>query len=70
LKGLLEFLNVQGNEDGQPDTSFGRLNATQVPWIVIPLEFHQKERKNIKPNALGAVVCDGRMFFNIFADEK
>jgi len=70
LKGLLEFLNVQGNQDGQPYTSFGRLNASQVPFYVIPAEFHQQEKKNIKPNALGAIICNHTMFFGIFGDEE
>ncbi|KAK0445348.1 fungal chitosanase of glycosyl hydrolase group 75-domain-containing protein [Desarmillaria tabescens] len=56
-----------GNPDGQPETSFGALDATSVPWYVIPQTFWDAHQ-DIKPNALGAVICDGKMFYGIFGD--
>ncbi|KAK0430804.1 fungal chitosanase of glycosyl hydrolase group 75-domain-containing protein [Armillaria borealis] len=56
-----------GNPDGQSETSFGALDAASVPWYVIPQTFWDAHR-DIKPNALGAVICDGKMFYGIFGD--
>ncbi|KAG7439919.1 uncharacterized protein BT62DRAFT_938503 [Guyanagaster necrorhizus] len=56
-----------GNPDGQPETSFGALDASSVPWYVIPQTFWDAHQ-DIKPNALGAVICDGKMFYGIFGD--
>ncbi|KAK0229333.1 fungal chitosanase of glycosyl hydrolase group 75-domain-containing protein [Armillaria nabsnona] len=56
-----------GNPDGQSETSFGALDAASVPWYVIPQTFWDAHQ-DIKPNALGAVICDGKMFYGIFGD--
>ncbi|EJD41398.1 hypothetical protein AURDEDRAFT_186562 [Auricularia subglabra TFB-10046 SS5] len=57
-----------GNPDGQAQTSFGAMDATQAPWYVIPEEFYQQGY--LQPNALGAVICNGRMFYGVFADSN
>jgi len=51
---------------GQKETSFGKLDAYKVPWYVLPLKFTD-EQKQIKPNALGAIICDGKMFSSVAA---
>ncbi|KAK0471272.1 fungal chitosanase of glycosyl hydrolase group 75-domain-containing protein [Armillaria novae-zelandiae] len=56
-----------GNPDGQSETSFGALDAASVPWYVIPQTFWDAHQ-DIRPNALGAVICDGKMFYGIFGD--
>jgi chitosanase len=61
---------IQNNPDGQPDTSFGNLDAGKVPFYVLPLSFHNAQSSVIKPNALGAIVCNGKMFYGIFGDEE
>jgi len=58
----------QGNHDGQPQTSFGRLDANKVPFFVIPQSLFSKHRSQIKPNSLGAIICNGKMFYGIFGD--
>lgn len=59
----------QGNGDGQKETDFGALDARSVPWYVLPNKFY-KANKGIKPNALGAIICDGKMYYGIFGDSK
>jgi len=61
--------NCPNNPDGQSATSFGDLDASKVPFYVIPLKFHQDQADKIKANALGAIVCNGKMFYGIFGDE-
>ncbi|KAK0227562.1 fungal chitosanase of glycosyl hydrolase group 75-domain-containing protein [Armillaria fumosa] len=56
-----------GNPDGQSETSFGALDAASVPWYVIPQSFWDAHQ-DIRPNALGAIICDGKMFYGIFGD--
>ncbi|EJD35897.1 hypothetical protein AURDEDRAFT_74830 [Auricularia subglabra TFB-10046 SS5] len=60
-----------GNEDGQDETSFGHLAATHVPFYVVPVRFSQKQQNagNLRPNAVGAIICNGKMFYGIFGDE-
>ncbi|KZV86945.1 Chitosanase-domain-containing protein [Exidia glandulosa HHB12029] len=57
-----------GNMDGQPETSFGHMNASQAPWYVIPEDFISKG--DVQANALGAVICNDKMFYGIFADSN
>jgi chitosanase len=42
------------------------LDATRVPWIVIPDSFFQE--KKVPQNALSAVVCNGKLFYGIMGD--
>ncbi|KAJ7474729.1 fungal chitosanase of glycosyl hydrolase group 75-domain-containing protein, partial [Mycena latifolia] len=61
--------NCPGNSgDGQKQTAFGALNATAVPWFVLPQSFADAQGKSLKSNALGAIICDGKMFYAIFGD--
>ncbi|KAJ7202066.1 fungal chitosanase of glycosyl hydrolase group 75-domain-containing protein [Mycena pura] len=55
----------EGNSSSEGTTSFGHLDATQVPYFVIPDQFTSPQ---LKPNALGAIICDGKMFYAIFGD--
>jgi|SRR5277367_3568558 chitosanase len=55
-----------GNPDGQPLTNFGALSAFNVPWVVVPDSFFQQS--DIPPNAISAVVCDGKVFYGIMGD--
>ncbi|TFY70230.1 hypothetical protein EVG20_g2778 [Dentipellis fragilis] len=58
-----------GNPDGQSATSFGALNAAQVPFYVLPLKFTDAH-KDIKPNALGAIICNDKIFYGIYGDQN
>ncbi|KAJ7769169.1 fungal chitosanase of glycosyl hydrolase group 75-domain-containing protein [Mycena maculata] len=61
------YWNCPGNSgDGQPLTSFGALDSRVVPWYVLPEKF--ADDKNITGNALGAIICDGKMVYAIFGD--
>ncbi|KAJ7080638.1 fungal chitosanase of glycosyl hydrolase group 75-domain-containing protein [Mycena belliarum] len=63
--------NCKGNTgDGQKETSFGALDASKVPWYVIPQSFADKQGNSLKPNALGAIICNGKMFYAIFGDSN
>ncbi|KAJ7806620.1 fungal chitosanase of glycosyl hydrolase group 75-domain-containing protein [Mycena leptocephala] len=54
---------------GQPQTSFGHLDATQVPYFVLPASFFESVGPNIiQPNAVGAILCNGQMLYGIFGD--
>ncbi|KAJ6617868.1 hypothetical protein B0H10DRAFT_1796540 [Mycena sp. CBHHK59/15] len=60
------ILHCCGNSDGYPLTSFGALDAREVPWFVLPeilVTFFQ-------PNSLGAIICNGTIFYAIFGDTK
>ncbi|KAJ7223343.1 fungal chitosanase of glycosyl hydrolase group 75-domain-containing protein [Mycena pura] len=61
--------NCKGNTDGQSQTSFGALDATKVPYFVLPLDFTVKNKDILKANALGAIICDGKMFYGIYGDQ-
>jgi len=61
---------VQGNPDGQPLTSFGALDATKVPYFVLPMNFTAANADIVQPNAVGAVICGGKMFYGIYGDQK
>jgi len=56
----------KGNPDGQSETSYGALAATQVPFYVIPQSFVDKQK--IKGNSLGAIICNNKMFYAIMGD--
>jgi chitosanase len=56
----------RGNPDGQPVTDFGALSAFNVPWVVVPDSFFGQS--HIPPNAISAVVCDGKVFYGIMGD--
>ncbi|KAJ5513243.1 Fungal chitosanase [Penicillium fimorum] len=57
-----------GNPDGQPQTNFGALAAYEVPFIVIPDTFAGAYETALEGNNIGAVICDGKMFYGIFGD--
>ncbi|KAJ6555141.1 fungal chitosanase of glycosyl hydrolase group 75-domain-containing protein [Mycena vulgaris] len=61
--------NCKGNRDGQTATSFGALDATKVPYFVLPEKFTQQNKAILKDNALGAIICDGKMFYGIYGDQ-
>ncbi|KAJ5305147.1 ribonuclease H-like domain-containing protein [Penicillium atrosanguineum] len=58
----------KGNPDGLPDTNFGALAAYEVPWIVIPDKFGTTYQSVLPGNNIGAVICDGKMFYGIYGD--
>ncbi|KAJ5773064.1 hypothetical protein N7457_007960 [Penicillium paradoxum] len=58
----------EGNPDGLPETNFGALAAYEVPFIVIPDRFATTYEKVLPGNNVGAVICDGKMFYGIFGD--
>jgi chitosanase len=66
----LIFIGSQGNRDGQTETSFGALDATKVPYFVLPEKFTQQNKAILKDNALGAIICDGKMFYGIYGDQE
>ncbi|KAJ7148812.1 fungal chitosanase of glycosyl hydrolase group 75-domain-containing protein [Mycena crocata] len=66
-----------GDSSGDRQTSFGALDATKVPWFVLPQRFFDKSPHDesagkhapaLKENALGAVICDSKMYYAIFGD--
>ncbi|KAJ7723678.1 fungal chitosanase [Mycena metata] len=59
-----------GNSVGDNQTSFGALDARKVPWFVLPETFQKQEKNAVKDNALGAIICDGKMFYAIFGDQN
>ncbi|KAJ7474693.1 fungal chitosanase of glycosyl hydrolase group 75-domain-containing protein [Mycena latifolia] len=61
--------NCKGNRDGQTETSFGALDATRVPYFVLPERFTLEHKAILKDNALGAIICDGKMFYGIYGDQ-
>ncbi|KAK0210174.1 fungal chitosanase of glycosyl hydrolase group 75-domain-containing protein [Desarmillaria ectypa] len=60
---------ASGNDDGQKETDFGALDARVIPWYVLPNHFI-KAHMDIKPNALGAIICSGKMYYTIFGDSN
>lgn len=62
-------MHFQDSSEGDPNTAFGALDARYVPYIVLPETFATKTVQ-IKGNALSAVICNGKMFYGIFGDEK
>lgn len=60
----------QGNTDGQSKTSFGALNAAEIPYFVLPETFTNAHTDILKQNALGAIICDGKMFYGIYGDQE
>ncbi|KAJ7314334.1 fungal chitosanase of glycosyl hydrolase group 75-domain-containing protein [Mycena albidolilacea] len=55
---------------GQPETSFGHLDATQVPYFVLPATFTETHGDIVQPNAVGAILCNGQMLYGIFGDNN
>ncbi|KAJ6577193.1 fungal chitosanase of glycosyl hydrolase group 75-domain-containing protein [Mycena capillaripes] len=53
---------------GQPQTAFGHLDATQVPYFVLPADLVADHTDSIQPNSAGAIICDGQIFYGIFGD--
>ncbi|KAJ6616176.1 fungal chitosanase of glycosyl hydrolase group 75-domain-containing protein, partial [Mycena sp. CBHHK59/15] len=60
--------NCTGNSDGYPLTSFGTLDAREVPWFVLPESLMNINDTFFQPNSLGAIICNGTMFYAIFGD--
>lgn len=60
----------QKNPDGQALTSFGKLDASKVPYFAIPESFYESQKSQIKPNSLGAIVYNVQMIYGIFGDTK
>ncbi|KAJ7799328.1 hypothetical protein B0H14DRAFT_2617117 [Mycena olivaceomarginata] len=61
---------VNGNSDGYPLTSFGALDAREVPWFVLPESLMNINDTFFQPNSLGAIICNGTMFYAVFGDTK
>ncbi|KAI3608025.1 extracellular chitosanase [Moniliophthora roreri] len=57
-----------GNSGGDRDTSFGHLDASKVPYYVIPARFYSQYYPKVLPNALGAIICNGKIFYGIMGD--
>ncbi|KAJ7901507.1 fungal chitosanase of glycosyl hydrolase group 75-domain-containing protein [Mycena leptocephala] len=64
-----DLIVFQGNTDGQSKTSFGALNAAEIPYFVLPETFTKAHTDILKQNALGAIICDGKMFYGIYGDQ-
>ncbi|KAJ6555173.1 fungal chitosanase of glycosyl hydrolase group 75-domain-containing protein [Mycena vulgaris] len=60
--------SCSANSDVQTETTFGALDASKVPWFVLPQRFADEQKKLLKPNALGAIICDGKIIYAIFGD--
>ncbi|CEO60467.1 Putative Chitosanase preproprotein [Penicillium brasilianum] len=58
----------KGNPDGQPNTNFGALAAYEVPFFVIPDKFGTTYQNVLPGNNIGAVICNGKMFYGIYGD--
>ncbi|KAJ5506381.1 Fungal chitosanase [Penicillium expansum] len=58
----------KGNPDGQDETNFGALSAYEVPFYVVPDKFAGDFGKQLPGNNVGAIICDGKMFYGIFGD--
>ncbi|KIN03526.1 glycoside hydrolase family 75 protein [Oidiodendron maius Zn] len=58
----------KGNEDGQDQTNWGALSAYEVPWVVVPDKFASKYSSALPGNNVAAVICDGKIFYGVFAD--
>ncbi|KAJ7119699.1 fungal chitosanase of glycosyl hydrolase group 75-domain-containing protein, partial [Mycena epipterygia] len=63
-------VSTHGNRDGQAETSFGALDAEQVPYFVLPERFTLQNKAILMNNALGAIICDGNMFYGIYGDQN
>jgi hypothetical protein len=44
------------------------MDARKVPWFVLPQTFVDKD--DVKPYAIGAVICGGKMYYATMADTK
>jgi len=67
-----DFHFIQSNDpSGQSQTSYGALDAAEVPFYVVPETFlGKKDGGFIRPNSLGAIICNGKMFYAIMGDTK
>ncbi|KAJ6480141.1 fungal chitosanase of glycosyl hydrolase group 75-domain-containing protein [Mycena sanguinolenta] len=61
--------HCKGNRDGQTATSFGALDATEVPYFVLPEKFTIQYKSILKDNALGAIICGSKMLYGIYGDQ-
>ena len=52
--------------DGQNQSTYGNLSAYHVPWVVVPNSYVTLH--NIPPNAISAVICDGKMYYAVMGD--
>jgi chitosanase len=80
MEGLITFMSdadidcdgvnweCPGNPDGQSQTTFGSADTYQMPWFVLPDEWYRSQ--GIVANNLGAIICDGKMFYGVFADSN
>ncbi|KAF5356388.1 hypothetical protein D9758_009544 [Tetrapyrgos nigripes] len=56
--------------DGQSQTTYGSLDASAVPYYVVPEDLIGVGGGFIQPNSLGAIICGGKMFYAIMGDTK
>lgn len=56
------------NPDGQDQTDYGKLAAYEVPYIVIPEGYVNKQKSLLPGNNVVAVICGGKMYYGIFGD--
>ncbi|KAF9239235.1 CAZyme family GH75 [Penicillium roqueforti] len=56
--------------DGLNQTNFGALAAYEVPFFVIPDRFGTQYAKQLPGNNIGAVICDGKMFYGVYGDSN
>jgi len=56
------------NPDGQDQTDYGALAAYEVPFIVIPEGYVNKQKSLLPGNNIVAVICGGKMYYGIFGD--
>lgn len=60
------IVNIRGNQDGQPQTTYGNLSSFNVPYIVVP-DSYVKDHK-IPGNAISVVICAGQMYYAVMGD--
>ncbi|KAJ7153346.1 fungal chitosanase of glycosyl hydrolase group 75-domain-containing protein [Mycena filopes] len=53
---------------GQPQTLFGHLDSSQVPYFVLPASFVHDHGDIVQPNAVGAILCGDKLVYGIFGD--
>ncbi|KAJ7314336.1 fungal chitosanase of glycosyl hydrolase group 75-domain-containing protein [Mycena albidolilacea] len=61
-------VGCSGDGSEQSETSFGHLDASKVPFFVLPADFVAEHGDIIHPNAVGAIICGGKMVYGIFGD--
>lgn len=60
----------KGNPDGLPTTNWGALSAYHVPFIVVPNDFMEANKKDLPGNNIAAVICNGKMYYGILGDSN